>query len=50
MNACIGKNFDGDARFPDYDRAEWREAEREPRTAADGTRFDFVRYERAATA
>ena len=46
----IRRNFDGDARFPDYDRAEWREAQREPRTAADGTRFDFVRYERAATA
>ena len=46
----IRRKFDGDARFPDYDRAEWREAQREPRTAADGTRFDFVRYERAAIA
>jgi dihydrofolate reductase len=43
----IGRDYAGDARFPQFDRAAWREAQREPRTAADGTHFDFVRYERA---
>jgi dihydrofolate reductase len=36
----------GDVRFPDFDRARWHEALREPHRAADGTRFDFVLYER----
>jgi len=38
--------FDGDARFPDFDRSDWLEVERRPQTAAGGLRFDFVRYER----
>jgi dihydrofolate reductase len=42
----IHREVDGDVRFPDYDRSRWREALREPRVAADGTRFDFVLYER----
>jgi len=44
----IGRDYAGDARFPDFDRGAWREAQRKPQTAADGTRFDFVLYERAA--
>ena len=46
----IGRDYAGDASFPQFDRAAWREAQRKPRTAADGTRFDFVLYERAETA
>src|SRR5216684_2429627 len=32
---------------PRYDRSRWREAQREAHTGADGTKFDFVVYERA---
>lgn len=44
----IRRAYEGDSRFPDYDRAQWRETQREPHTAADGTRFDFVLYVRAS--
>lgn len=43
----IHADFEGDARFPAFDRREWREARREARTGAGGLRFDFVDYERA---
>ena len=43
----IHRDFEGDARFPYYDRAKWRETQRESHTAADGMRFDFVLYEPA---
>ncbi len=43
----VKKAFAGDARFPDYDRSRWRETQRTPQVAADGTAFDFVLYERA---
>ncbi|TAK86559.1 MAG: dihydrofolate reductase [Betaproteobacteria bacterium] len=43
----IHKDFAGDTWFPPYDRSRWRESQREAHTAADGTRFDFVRYEKA---
>jgi dihydrofolate reductase len=43
----IHREYEGDARFPEFDRAAWRETAREPHTAADGTRFDFVTYRRA---
>jgi dihydrofolate reductase len=46
----IHRDFDGDTRFPDWDRSQWQETQRERRTSADGLRFDFVRYERAAKA
>ncbi len=42
----IHRDVEGDVRFPDFDRGRWREALREPRDSADGTRFDFVVYER----
>lgn len=42
----IKRDYAGDARFPEYDRSQWRESQREAHTAADGTRFDFVLYER----
>ena len=43
----IHRDYDGDTRFPAYDRNAWRETQRKPQTAADGLRFDFVLYERA---
>lgn len=42
----IQRDYAGDTWFPKWDRAQWREAQREAHAAADGTRFDFVRYER----
>ncbi|HKQ27446.1 MAG TPA: dihydrofolate reductase [Burkholderiales bacterium] len=41
----IHKDFEGDTRFPDYDRSRWRESQRERHVAADGMPFDFVLYE-----
>jgi dihydrofolate reductase len=41
----IHKDFEGDTRFPDYDRSRWRESQRERHVAADGMEFDFVLYE-----
>ena len=41
----IHRAYEGDARFPDYDRSRWKESQREGHTAADGTKFDFVLYE-----
>ena len=43
----IKQDFAGDTRFPDYDRSQWRETQREAHTAASGMRFDFVLYEKA---
>jgi dihydrofolate reductase len=43
----IHKDFNGDTWFPAYDRSRWRESRREAHAAADGTRFDFVLYEKA---
>ena len=45
----ILRDYEGDTWFPPFDRAEWREAQREAHTAADGMRFDFVRYEKATS-
>jgi dihydrofolate reductase len=42
----IQRDYEGDARFPDYDRSQWRERQREAHAAPDGTRFDYVLYER----
>ena len=42
----IKRDYAGDAWFPQYDRSQWRESQREAHTAADGTRFDFVLYEK----
>ena len=43
----IHKDYSGDTWFPDYDRSRWRESQRERHVAADGTKFDFVLYEKA---
>jgi dihydrofolate reductase len=42
----IKRDYEGDTWFPAWDRSQWRESQREPHTAADGTKFDFVLYER----
>ena len=42
----IQRDYEGDTRFPDWDRAPWRETQRKPQTGAGGLRFDFVLYER----
>ena len=43
----IQQDFPGDTRFPDYDSSQWKETQREAHRAANGMRFDFVRYEKA---
>ena len=45
----IDRDFAGDARFPDFDRAHWRESSRDARTALDepdAFTYHFVVYER----
>ena len=45
----IDRDFGGDARFPDFDRARWRESARDDRTALDepdAFTYHFVVYER----
>jgi dihydrofolate reductase len=44
----IERDFDGDARFPAFDRAAWREVARETRSPANEAAFayHFVTYER----
>jgi dihydrofolate reductase len=43
----IFRDYEGDTWFPQFDRSQWREAQREPHMTVDGTKFDFVLYERA---
>ena len=43
----IHRDYEGDVRFPQYDRSRWRATQRESHAAADGTKFDFVLYEPA---
>ena len=42
----IQRDYEGDTWFPAWEPSQWRESQREAHTAADGTRFDFVLYER----
>jgi dihydrofolate reductase len=44
----IGRDFDGDAFFPELERSEWREVSRERRAMEEpgGFRYAFVEYER----
>jgi dihydrofolate reductase len=44
----IQRDYEGDTWFPAWDRSQWKESQREAHTAEDGTRFDFVLYERKA--
>jgi len=43
----IQRDYEGDTRFPEYDRGAWRESRRQPHRTADGLRFDFVLYEKS---
>ena len=43
----IQQDYEGDTRFPDWDRKAWRASQKETHTAVNGVRFDFVLYERA---
>ena len=43
----IHRSYEGDARFPEIDPADWKESRREEHVAANGIPFDFVWYERA---
>lgn len=45
----IRADFDGDTRFPEFDRDEWKEVSRDSRKpdgANGGIEFSFVRYDR----
>ena len=42
----IARDYEGDTWFPEFDRSQWRETQREAHTSADGMRFDFVLYEK----
>jgi dihydrofolate reductase len=46
----IARDFDGDARFPGFDRAAWRETAREAREPAsdEGFAYHFATYERVS--
>jgi dihydrofolate reductase len=44
----IQRDYEGDTWFPKWTRAQWTESQREAHTAPDGTRFDFVLYERTS--
>lgn len=44
----IDAAFEGDTWFPAFERSAWREVRRERHRSAEGLKFDFVRYERAA--
>ena len=46
----IQRDYDGDTRFPAFERSQWRETQREAHTAEGGMRFDFVLYEKARAA
>ncbi|PRP71927.1 diacylglycerol kinase [Chromobacterium amazonense] len=40
----IGQAFDGDAHFPAFSAADWRETAREPAVGANGLAYAFVEY------
>ncbi len=48
----IARNFDGDARFPPFERNDWRETAREvrPPEGPGGFAYAYVTYERDASA
>lgn len=43
----IDAEIEGDARFPDFDRSQWRETRREAGASVAGLRYAFVTFERA---
>jgi dihydrofolate reductase len=42
----LDADFEGDARFPAFDRLQWQETERRPGRSASGLAFDFVIYDK----
>ena len=42
----LDADFEGDVRFPAFDRSQWRTTFRETHTGADGLAYAFVTYER----
>jgi dihydrofolate reductase len=44
----IYRDYEGDTRFPAWDRAAWKVSQKEAHTSSDGLRYDFVLYERAS--
>jgi dihydrofolate reductase len=42
----IRKDYEGDTKFPEYDRGDFRETQRKPQASSSGIPFDFVLYER----
>lgn len=42
----IDRDYDGETRFPDFDRTLWRETERDKQRAPEGFRYAFVTYQR----
>jgi dihydrofolate reductase len=44
----IDQDYEGDTRFPSWDRSDWKVSQKEAHTSRDGLRFDFVLYERAS--
>ena len=43
----IDGDYEGDTRFPDWDRKAWRVSQKETHTSAGGVRFSFLLYEKA---
>ncbi|MEO8145650.1 MAG: dihydrofolate reductase [Betaproteobacteria bacterium] len=43
----IQDDYEGETRFPAWDRKDWRVSQKETHTSDKGVRFDFVLYERA---
>ncbi|MBL8329505.1 MAG: dihydrofolate reductase [Rubrivivax sp.] len=44
----VHADLPGDTHFPPFGHGEFAERQRDPQQAADGTRFDFVSWERIA--
>ena len=42
----LAADFEGDVRFPSFDRSQWRTTLREAHTGTDGLAYAFVTYER----
>ncbi len=42
----IRRDYEGDTRFPDWDRSAFRETQRKPHESANDPAFDFVLYEK----
>jgi dihydrofolate reductase len=43
----IDADYEGDTRFPDWDRSAWRVSQKETHTSSEGLRFSYVLYEKA---